>query len=63
VEHSGPPGVILQADKNGLVVGCGQGALRILILQREGGRRLKTQEFLAGHPLRPGQKLGDATCN
>jgi hypothetical protein len=27
-------------------------------LQREGGRRLSAQEFLAGHPLLPGQKLG-----
>jgi len=27
-------------------------------LQREGGRRLRVQEFLAGHPLLPGQKLG-----
>jgi hypothetical protein len=27
-------------------------------VQREGGRRLTAQEFLAGHPLLPGQKLG-----
>jgi len=58
LEDSGPPGEILRADKSGLVVSCGQGALRILVLQREGGRRLKTQEFLAGHALHPGQKLG-----
>jgi len=56
--RSGPPGEVLQADKAGLVVGCGQEALRILMLQREGGRRLDAQAFLAGHPLRPGQKLG-----
>jgi methionyl-tRNA formyltransferase len=57
VERSGPPGEVLQADKTGIVVGCGRDALRILVLQREGGRRLKAQEFLAGHPLPPGQKL------
>jgi methionyl-tRNA formyltransferase len=58
IERAGPPGEILQADKAGIVVGCGHDALRILLLQREGGRRLTAQEFLAGHPLPPGQKLG-----
>lgn len=58
VQHAGPPGEILQADKTGIVVGCGRDALRILVLQREGGRRLTAQEFLAGHPLLPGQRLG-----
>ena len=54
----GVQGEVLQADKNGVVVACGQGALRILVLQREGGRRLKAREFLAGHPLPPGLRLG-----
>lgn len=55
---SGPPGELLRADKSGIVVGCGDMALRILMLQREGGRRLEAQAFLAGHPLQAGQKLG-----
>jgi methionyl-tRNA formyltransferase len=54
----GPPGQILHVDKGKLVVGCGQDALQILALQREGGRRLNAQEFLIGHALRPGQQLG-----
>ncbi len=58
VERSGPAGQVVQADKAGLVVGCGRDALRLLTLQREGGRRLSAQEFLAGHPILPGQKLG-----
>jgi methionyl-tRNA formyltransferase len=57
-QSPGLPGEVLQADKTGIVVGCGHDALRILVLQREGGRRLTAQEFLAGHPLLPGQKLG-----
>jgi len=52
--QAGPPGQILSADKSGIVVGCGAQALRILSLQREGGRRLTAEEFLAGNPLRPG---------
>jgi methionyl-tRNA formyltransferase len=55
VEKSGAPGVILSADKTGIVVGCGRGALRILELQREGGRRMNTAEFLAGHRLHGGE--------
>jgi len=48
----GAPGMVLQADKAGLVVACGEGALRILSLQREGGKRLSAQEFIAGHQLK-----------
>ncbi|MGP8055632.1 MAG: methionyl-tRNA formyltransferase [Limisphaerales bacterium] len=51
------PGEVLSADKTGIVVGCGQNALRILELQREGGRRMNAAEFLAGHPLKAGEKL------
>ena len=54
---SGPPGEILSADKSGVVVGCGRQALRLLEFQREGGRRLAAWQFLAGHPLKPGQRL------
>ncbi|TAL06967.1 MAG: methionyl-tRNA formyltransferase [Verrucomicrobia bacterium] len=57
-EKNGASGQILSADKSGIVVGCGEGALRILNLQREGGRRLTAPEFLAGHPLSVGEKLG-----
>lgn len=53
----GAPGEILHADKTGLLVACGQGALRLLALQLEGGRRLAVREFLAGHALRPGQRF------
>ncbi len=49
------PGEVLSADKTGMVVGCGQNALRVLELQREGGRRMGTAEFLAGHALKPGE--------
>jgi methionyl-tRNA formyltransferase len=57
VELSGPPGEILQADKAGIIVACGHSAIRILQLQREGGRRLTAGEFLTGHPLGPGQRF------
>jgi methionyl-tRNA formyltransferase len=56
--ESGEPGAILSADKSGIVVACGQQALRVLQLQREGGRKLTAAEFLAGHPLSAGEQLG-----
>jgi methionyl-tRNA formyltransferase len=55
---SGQPGEVLRAEKGGVVVACSQGALRILELQREGGRRLSAQEFLAGNELKAGECLG-----
>jgi len=58
VPQGGTPGEVLRADKAGLVVACGQDALRILELQHAGGRRLTAQEFLAGHALQAGDKLG-----
>lgn len=54
---AGQPGEVLRADQTGLVVACGQQALRILELQREGGRRLSAREFLAGSDLNVGQRL------
>ena len=60
VECSGEAGKILSADKNGIVVACGQNALRILELQREGGRRLNAGEFLAGCPLKAGENFAQA---
>jgi methionyl-tRNA formyltransferase len=58
IEAGGAPGEILAAEKSGLVVACGAKALRVLELQREGGRRMSTGDFLAGNPLKPGDKLG-----
>ena len=57
IARSGAAGEILTADKTGIVVACGQNALRILELQREGGKRLTAEHFLAGHPLKAGEKF------
>lgn len=54
----GAPGEVLRADNCGLVIACGEQALRVTQLQREGGRRMSAQEFLAGHPAAVGTRLG-----
>lgn len=57
VEGSGAAGEVLEAGKNGIVVAAGQGALRLLEVQREGGKRLAARDFLAGNPLQAGQRF------
>ena len=46
VDRSGSPGQVLQADAAGLVVACGEQALRLLTLQKPGGKRVNAREFL-----------------
>ncbi len=48
---SGVPGTVLGGAQEGLVVACGEGALRLLEVQVEGGRRVGAAAFRAGHPL------------
>jgi len=50
-EGKGEPGQVLAADAGGIVVACGEGALRLLQLQKPGGKRLAAAEFLKGFPL------------
>ena len=51
-EGSGEPGSLLCANaKEGLVIACGEGAVRILELQAPGGKRMKSEDYLRGHSL------------
>ncbi len=51
------PGTVLQADKKGLRVACGDGALEILELQPDGKKAMAASAFLMGHPIRTGTVL------
>ena len=44
----GSPGTILAGDRAGILVACGEGALRLAELQKAGGKRLSAAQFLAG---------------
>ena len=44
--HKLPPGRLLLAGKTGLDVACGEGALRITMLQREGGRAITAADWV-----------------
>jgi methionyl-tRNA formyltransferase len=51
------PGVVLGGDDAGLLVATGVGVLRLLKLQRPGGRMLGAGEFLRGFPVPVGTVL------
>ena len=48
------PGTVLQAGRDGIDIACGDGALRLRVLQREGGRPMAAADYLNARPL-PGR--------
>jgi methionyl-tRNA formyltransferase len=52
-----PPGEVLSADHDGIVIACGKDALRVMEVQREGGKRLTVGQLLAGLPIRSGERF------
>jgi methionyl-tRNA formyltransferase len=50
----GAPGELLDEQ---LVVACGDGAIRIVELQRAGKALMKAEDFLRGTPLKPPARL------
>jgi methionyl-tRNA formyltransferase len=56
-EISGKPGEIIQADKQGLMIACGSGALEILKVVPQGKKEMRGVEFLNGCHLEIGKVL------
>ena len=57
-EEDVPAGTVVSASpKEGLVVKCGTGAVRITELQPAGGRRMSARDFLNGRKLKEGMKF------
>ncbi|MFB2549851.1 methionyl-tRNA formyltransferase [Ensifer soli] len=54
-EGDGVAGAVLPGE--GLVVACGAGAVRLLTLQKAGGKALAAGDFLRGTPVAPGTRL------
>ena len=54
---TGAPGTVLSADESGVVVACGEGALRLVELQKPGSRRMPVGEFLRGFPVSAGERF------
>ena len=53
----GEPGVVLSADGQGVVVGCGDGALRLTRVQPPNKKPVPVADFLRGYPLAVGESL------
>lgn len=50
------PGQVLEANaQSGIMVACGNGVLRLIELQKAGGKRLAAEEFLKGFPMEGGR--------
>lgn len=45
-----PPGTLVAATREGLTVACGEGALRLTVVQREGGKPVGAADFLNARP-------------
>jgi len=53
--HGQAPGTVLAASRDGIDIACGQGALRLRVLQREGGKAITAADYLnARRDLRVG---------
>jgi methionyl-tRNA formyltransferase len=49
-DHGQAPGTVLAAGRDGIDIACGEGALRLLQVQREGGRSLPAADYLNARP-------------
>jgi len=54
-EGAGAPGIVLD-DR--LTIACGDGAVRLIEVQRAGKQPMKAEEFLRGTAVKPGTQLG-----
>jgi methionyl-tRNA formyltransferase len=59
IEGLGKPGEVIESGLGLLRVATGAGALDILELQLEGGKRLDVKAFLAGRRIDQGTILGN----
>ncbi|MFA6357118.1 MAG: methionyl-tRNA formyltransferase [Candidatus Omnitrophota bacterium] len=60
--HKPLPGEVVKADKEGIVVACSRGFLKISELQLEASKRMPAQNFIIGHKLVVGDILGKSSC-
>ncbi len=54
---SAVPGTVVRADKRGIAVACGEGAISLASLQPAGGKVMKAADFVNGRKIKPGDIL------
>ena len=50
-----PPGTVVATSRDGIDVACGEGLLRLTVVQRDGGRALPAADYLNARPALAGQ--------
>ena len=50
-----PPGTVVATSRGGIDVACGEGLLRLTVVQRDGGRALPAADYLNARPALAGQ--------
>ena len=58
MDVDGEPGSVVDANRDGIFVNTGCGVLVIKELQGPGGRRMIASDYLAGHKISKGERLG-----
>jgi len=56
-ETGGNPGIVLNVDKRGIQVACGQGSLILEVLQRPNGKALSVSQFIQGFIIKAGDSF------
>lgn len=57
-QGKGAPGELLGGKS--FTVACGEGAVELVEIQAEGGRRMNAADYLRGHPVAAGTRLGES---
>ncbi len=58
IEKASKPGEIIEVKKEGILVGTGKGNIMLKEIQFDSGKRLKVEQYLAGHSIDKGELLG-----
>lgn len=58
VDGQGGPGMVVEASRDRLVVASGAGAVALLTVQVPGKKPMPVAEFLRGHPVEVGDRMG-----
>jgi methionyl-tRNA formyltransferase len=56
--RSGDPGLVVEVDESGMLVGCGTGCVRIGYAHPAGRRRMATMDWMQGRGVQPGDVFG-----
>jgi methionyl-tRNA formyltransferase len=58
LDREGPPGVVLEAYEDQLVVAAGKGSVRLITVQVPGKKATSAADFLRGHRMVAGERMG-----